>query len=151
VSHTLPTEAWECSADFVIELTTARLKVAPVLLLFGSGGAGSRTLEVSGGGQRDGAAARAAAERRGPTRHGPIWGVRKPNSHGGPIPPPHANALGRAYSPLVRPYTGIVANVLACLVSFTDSSGIKHTAEVAASSLYEAAALEVLPSSDVAG
>jgi hypothetical protein len=36
-----------------------------------------------------------------------------------------------------------VPNVHTCLVSFTDSEGIHHSAEVSASSLYEAAALGV--------
>jgi hypothetical protein len=36
-----------------------------------------------------------------------------------------------------------VPNVRACLVSFTDSERIVHTAEVSASSLFEAAALGV--------
>jgi hypothetical protein len=36
-----------------------------------------------------------------------------------------------------------VSNVRACLISFVDSEGIQHTAEVSASSLYEAAAVGV--------
>jgi hypothetical protein len=40
-------------------------------------------------------------------------------------------------------YAGIVPNVRSCRVSFTDSEGITHAATVAASSLYEAAALAV--------
>jgi len=36
-----------------------------------------------------------------------------------------------------------VPTVRACLVSFTDSEGVEHTAEVAARSLFEAAALAI--------
>ena len=40
-------------------------------------------------------------------------------------------------------YAGGVPNLRKCRVSFTDSEGITHSVEVAAGSLYEAAALAV--------
>ena len=40
-------------------------------------------------------------------------------------------------------YTVPVPTTRTCLVSFTDSEGIRHAVEVAASSLYEAAALAI--------
>jgi hypothetical protein len=37
-------------------------------------------------------------------------------------------------------YDGVVGNTRTCVVSFTDSDGVRHSVEVAAESLYEAAA-----------
>jgi hypothetical protein len=41
-------------------------------------------------------------------------------------------------------YTGCVANLRTCIVSFVDHEGITHAVEVSASSLYEAAALALV-------
>jgi hypothetical protein len=46
-------------------------------------------------------------------------------------------------SSLFLRYDGGVGNARTCLVSFVDSVGIRHSVEVAAESLYEAAALAV--------
>jgi hypothetical protein len=40
-------------------------------------------------------------------------------------------------------YAKVVSNLRTCRVSFTDTEGLTHTAQVAASSLYEAAALGI--------
>lgn len=40
-------------------------------------------------------------------------------------------------------YDGVVGNARTCVVSFVDSTGIRHSVEVGAESLYEAAALAV--------
>lgn len=50
-----------------------------------------------------------------------------------------------SYSPFLPPSgtMSLVPTARACLVSFTDSEGIRHAVEVTASSLYEAAALAI--------
>ena len=40
-------------------------------------------------------------------------------------------------------HNGVVGNARTCVVSFVDSNGIRHSVEVAAEWLYEAAALPV--------
>src|SRR5258708_2919587 len=53
-----------------------------------------------------------------------------------------ADKLLTLFSLFIR-YDGEVGNARTCVVSFVDSTGIRHSIEVAAESLYEAAALAV--------
>jgi hypothetical protein len=60
--------------------------------------------------------------------------------------PPNVSQGRRAPTPhflCFFAYTGLVPTVRTCVVSFTDSEGIRHAVEVAATSLYEAAALAI--------
>jgi hypothetical protein len=55
-----------------------------------------------------------------------------------PLPPPFPDYLRFLFAKI-----SLVGNARTCVVSFVDSDGIRHSVEVAAESLYEAAALAV--------